>query len=52
MDADIYIAGVMITPNPVEAGRQFIISVEINAKVLGDDTGALVDYNDDYITII
>lgn len=44
MMADVVITDVKITPNPVNAGRQFIISVEIkNIRFVIGDGAALVD---------
>lgn len=44
MAADIFIAGASLTPNPVNAGQQFLISVEIGNRytVLADDDGSLI----------
>ena len=48
MAADIYIASASLTPNPVNAGQQFLISVEIGDRytVLADDDGSLIADND------
>lgn len=52
-DADIVITGAAMMPNPVEAGRPFLVSVEVLDKVyvldtgdgsaLADDNGALIE---------
>ncbi|MEE0420052.1 MAG: hypothetical protein UDG86_08410 [Lachnospiraceae bacterium] len=43
--ANIKITSVTITPNPVQTGKQYTISVEIKdiPIVLGDDSGVLTD---------
>ena len=43
--ASIVITGVSVAPNPVTAGKPFLISADIVNKVyvLGDDTGRLAD---------
>ncbi|HJB15188.1 MAG TPA: hypothetical protein IAA05_03990 [Candidatus Blautia excrementipullorum] len=44
MAADIYIAGASLTPNPVNTGQQYLISVEIRDRyaVLADGDGSLI----------
>ncbi|MDD2958873.1 MAG: hypothetical protein PHR92_10165 [Lachnospiraceae bacterium] len=45
MVCDIVITGVSITPNPVQTGKQYIISIQIEDAlfVLGDEIGRIID---------
>lgn len=49
--ANIKITDATLTPNPVQTGKQYIISVEISPAVfvLGDDTCRLMDNDGAYI---
>lgn len=52
-DANICITNVVLTPNPVEAGKQFIISVTINdiAYVIGNGDYAIGDKDSKLIQV-
>lgn len=49
--ANIKITGAILTPNPVQTGKQYIISVEISQAifVLGDDNCRIMDSDGVYI---
>lgn len=52
MAANIVVTGVAISPNPVECGKEYTISTQIEPAiyVLGDNTCRLVDSDGAYIS--
>lgn len=48
---NVVITGISLSPNPVEAGKQFVLSVEIKdvVFVLGDDDMVLIDDDGAYL---